>query len=85
MAAISISNAVDLEQRDARKARYLEIVKRYQKDEIKQFRKMLGELIKELEVEPSDVLAASFMSWSITTNTPANSSRRTEVVPMGQT
>src|SRR5258708_2774869 len=34
MAAISISNAVDLGQREPREARYLEIVKRYKREEV---------------------------------------------------
>jgi hypothetical protein len=60
MAAISISNAVDVHPREKREARYMEIVKRYRRDEIKQFPRMFGELIGELENEPDDVLGRVF-------------------------
>jgi type I restriction-modification system DNA methylase subunit len=60
MAAISISNAVDLQQAEKREARYMEIIKRYQSDEVQQFPKMLGELVNGLEEEPDDILGRVF-------------------------
>jgi N-6 DNA methylase len=60
MAAISISNAIDFQPRDKREARYMEIVKRYKPDEIEQFPRMMGELIRELEEAPNDVLGRVF-------------------------
>jgi hypothetical protein len=60
MGAISISNAVDLTQRETRETRYLEIVKRYRADEIAKFPQMLAELVMALEDEPSDVLGRTF-------------------------
>lgn len=60
MGAIALSNAVDLNQRDAREARYLQIVKAYSPDEIKAFPEMLGELVLALEAEPRDILGETF-------------------------
>jgi hypothetical protein len=40
MAAISISNAVDFAQREAREAEYMRIVKRYTAEEVAAFPKM---------------------------------------------
>ena len=60
MVAISISNAVDWPQRDAREKRYMEIVKRYEPDELPKFPRMLAELTLALEDEPADVLGRSF-------------------------
>jgi N-6 DNA Methylase len=60
MAAISISNAIDMQQREQREARYMEIVKRYTKEEIEHFPKMLAALVFELETEPHDVLGTVF-------------------------
>jgi hypothetical protein len=58
--AISCSNAVDLRQRDAREARYMEIVRRYDRDTIQTFPKILGELTMAMEAAPGDVLGAVF-------------------------
>ena len=49
MAAISISNAVDKQQFGVREERYMRIVKRYTKDEARQFSMMLGALVDEME------------------------------------
>lgn len=65
VAAISISNAVDLARRDEREARYLEIVRRYERDEVQRFPHMLGELVEELECGPADVLGAVFMEMGL--------------------
>ena len=43
-AAIAISNAVDLRQRDAREARYMEIVGRYDRETVEMFPRVLAEL-----------------------------------------
>ena len=60
MGAISLSNAVDLAQKEKREARYMEIVKRYRKDEIVKFPEMLARLVEALEQEPADVLGKTF-------------------------
>lgn len=59
-AAISISNAVDLPQREKREERYMHLIKRYQPDELAKFPQMLAELTLALEEEPSDVLGRTF-------------------------
>lgn len=60
MAAIALSNAVDLAQRPGREARYLEIVRHYERDEVEQFPKMFAALVQALEAEPSDVLGGVY-------------------------
>lgn len=60
MGAISISNAVDLAQRDKREERYMEIVKRYKPDELARFPEMLGLLTMALHDEMDDVLGRTF-------------------------
>lgn len=59
-AAISISNAVDLGHREEREARYMEIIKRYTKEELAKFPQMLAHLVEALEAEPGDVLGKLF-------------------------
>lgn len=58
--AIACSNAVDLRQRDAREARYLEIVRRYEREVVEIFPRILGELTMAMEAAPGDVLGAVF-------------------------
>lgn len=65
MAAISLSNAVDHAQREGREARYLEIVRRYSREEVERFPHMLGELVQELECGPADVLGQVFMEMDL--------------------
>lgn len=60
MAALSLSNAVDLQQREKREERYLQIVPRYKPDELAVFPKILGELVMALETEMSDVVGRTF-------------------------
>lgn len=60
MGAISLSNAVDLANREKREARYMEVIKRYRPDELQTFPKMLAELTLALEHKPEDVLGRSF-------------------------
>lgn len=60
MSAISIRNAVDFRDRDAYEEQYLAIVKRYDREEIEIFPKMLAELTLALEDDLSDVLGRVF-------------------------
>ena len=60
MAAIAISNSVDKPQFDVREERYMRIVKRYTKDEVRQFSVMLGALVDEMENTGGDVLGRAF-------------------------
>lgn len=59
-AAISISNSIDTVHREAREARYMEIVGRYERDVIDTFPKILGEVIMAMEAETCDVLGRVF-------------------------
>lgn len=59
-AAISFSNAMDFQQREAREARYMEIIGRYERDVIDTFPKILGEVVMALEAAPQDILGATF-------------------------
>lgn len=65
LAALAISNAVDPRQFDAREARYFEVIKGYEKDELAQFQQMLGELTLALENERTDVLGQVFMQLEL--------------------
>jgi type I restriction-modification system DNA methylase subunit len=60
MAALSISNAVDLAQYEAREKRYMDIVKRYTPEEVRRFPDMLGELTLALDAAPHDALGMVF-------------------------
>jgi len=60
MAAISVSNTVDLGSREKREERYLQVVKRYKPDELARFPEMLGLLTMALEEETADVLGRTF-------------------------
>jgi hypothetical protein len=60
MAAISISNACDRAQAEAREVEYLEIVKRYAPDEVALFPQMLAALTDALEADMSDALGRVF-------------------------
>jgi hypothetical protein len=60
MGATCFSNAADLVQREAREARYREIVKRYNPDEVRLFPEMLGTLVMGLEEEPEDILGRTY-------------------------
>lgn len=59
-AAIAMSNALDIRQREKREARYLDIVKRYNKEELAAFPQILGEVTMALESAPQDILGATF-------------------------
>ncbi|RFP39777.1 type I restriction endonuclease subunit M, partial [Klebsiella oxytoca] len=57
--ALSLSNAVDLAQRVGREARYMEIVKKYTKEEVDQSPKMLGHLVLTYERRMTALLPGS--------------------------
>ena len=65
LAAISLSNAVDGVHWDAREKRYLEIVGRYQPDEVARFPKMLGHLALSLQTAFHDALGSLFMAMEL--------------------
>lgn len=60
MAAISISNAVDLGPREEREARYRQIVKQYNQEEVNEFPILLAELVNALEYGFDDILGRLF-------------------------
>lgn len=60
IAAITLSNAVDWAQREEREARYLQIVKGYNREELEAFARGLGQLVMALETNPRDVLGRTF-------------------------
>ncbi|MDD3183340.1 MAG: N-6 DNA methylase [Alphaproteobacteria bacterium] len=60
MSAIAIRNAVDTRDRDAYEEQYLAIVKRYDREELEIFPRMLAELTLALEDDMSDVLGRVF-------------------------
>jgi hypothetical protein len=63
MAAISLSNAADRLHQAKREARYLEIVKQYEPNEVARFPQMLAHLVESLEAGFHDSLGALFMSF----------------------
>ena len=66
MAAIAISNSVDVHQREEREARYLAIAGRYTREQLDRFGAALGALTCALEEEPTDVLGETYMELEIT-------------------
>lgn len=65
MMAISISNAVDLRQKDNREERFRDITKKYTSDEMNIFKQMYADLIVDLEMGPRDVLGEIFMELGL--------------------
>jgi hypothetical protein len=67
MAAVSIANACDTfnRDRDAREARYMEMIKAYTREELAEFPKMLGQLTMALECGMDDVLGEVFMELDL--------------------
>lgn len=59
MAAISISNAVDRTQFDLREKRYLDIVRKYSKEEVALFPQMFAELAESFELRVAMMRKAS--------------------------
>lgn len=70
MAAVSIANACDRlnRDRDAREARYIEIIKAYTREEMEVFPQMLGQLTMALEFGMDDVLGKVFMELDLGSN-----------------
>jgi hypothetical protein len=60
LSAISLSNAVDHGHREERENQYLEMIKRYDRQEINRFPQMLAALTMALEDEACDVLGRVF-------------------------
>lgn len=65
LAAVTVSNAVDRIHYEAREARYMQIIKRYERDEIARFPAMLAELVRSLERGHRDALGELFMSLEL--------------------
>lgn len=65
VAAISLSNAVDRLHYETREERYLQIVKRYERDEVHRFPAMLAELVLSLQRGHRDALGELFMSLEL--------------------
>lgn len=65
LAALSISNAVDRTQYDAREARYLQIVGTYSPEEVQRFPRMLAVLVDWLEQGFADCLGELFMTLEL--------------------
>lgn len=65
LAALSISNVVDLQQREAREARYMQIVARYDLAEAERFPIMLAHVTMALESGFQDCLGKLFMSLEL--------------------
>lgn len=65
LAALSLSNAVDRAQYEAREARYLAIVKRYEREEVAQFPRMLACVASSLGLGFGDTLGALFMAMEL--------------------
>ncbi|PRA81791.1 restriction endonuclease subunit M [Ochrobactrum sp. MYb29] len=59
-AAIAMSNAADLAQFEKREARYLEIVRKYEKAELLTFSQIMGAVTLAMEEKPQDVLGTVF-------------------------
>lgn len=65
LSALSLSNAVDRLHYDRRQARYLEIVGKYEKEEIKRFSQMLACVVEELSRGMRDCLGRLFMGLEL--------------------
>ncbi len=59
-AALAFSNAVDLRHRERREARYMEIVKRYDRPTLETFPQIMAELVRAFESGPADILGQVF-------------------------
>lgn len=65
ISAITLRNAVDRHEWDAREARYLEVVGTYDREEITRFVEALAQLTLELGTKPRDVLGELYMSLDL--------------------
>lgn len=64
--ALALSNACDLRQQEEREARYLEIVKQYERDEIEAFARCAGLVALALNRNPhQDFLGHMFMNMEL--------------------
>lgn len=63
--ALALSNTMDLIQYDKREARYLELVKGYEKPEVEAFTHAFAELVNALEAEIHDALGAAFHAMEL--------------------
>ncbi|MEW4339616.1 N-6 DNA methylase [Chromobacterium vaccinii] len=68
MSALAISNAIDRHQFEAREARYMQIIKRYDRDEAGRFPVMLSVMTEGLAATPHDFLGAVFMALELFDN-----------------
>jgi len=58
--AISISNSMDLRNREPREKRYLDIVGQYERDIVELFPQVFAEIMMALEAEPRDALGTVY-------------------------
>lgn len=65
MAAISLSNAVDVAQAERREARYMQLVGRYEREEVARFPQMLAHIVQSLEYGMHDCLGQLFMALEL--------------------
>lgn len=65
LAALALSNSVDLVHRDAREARYMQIVGEYERDEMQRFPQLLAVLVDWLECGLDDCLGKLFMGLEL--------------------
>ena len=65
VSAIAISNSVDQVHREAREARYMEIIGRYEKEECSMLAQALAWLVQNLEEETNDCLGKLFMELEL--------------------
>lgn len=65
MSALAISNSVDILQKEKREERYLQIVKKYDADQVANFPRMLGCIVLSLERGMADCLGAIFMHMEL--------------------
>lgn len=65
MSSIAISNSVDYFHRAKREKRYMDIVKKYSKEEVAIFPQLLGELVQSLDDDPADVLGNVYMQLEL--------------------
>lgn len=65
MSAISVSNSVDLRQRDAREAEYMQMIRRYEKSELNTLANCFGYLVESLARGFHDALGEIYMALEL--------------------
>lgn len=65
LGALAVSNSADMVHREAREARYMEIVARYSREEVQRFPIMFALLVEMLELEKADHLGQLFMDLEL--------------------